>query len=448
MKTENYEKRFYDATQFCQQTNEKLNFTQLKMLRFLISSISNVKKRPDERVVLYEEDIEDGAKIANCSIQKFINQIYAMSAEYIEMTINVRKSRFKLIEGISIDEKRGVYTFFFDSRVFPYILNYKEIYMDYDISILSRFHCRYSIMLYEYLTMRNKTNQNKLNNFMTDIEELRSYMGLSSNKYNSLNVFEKIVLFKAEEEINHVDTELEVTHKKIKVDDKFTSLEFSTSYDKNENKEEKSMNEENKYTTFTVGDVISLREGDLEGHYIVTVPYEDGYVLTSTNGNKIRVASAEYVNTRAKLLSASPWKSSVEDQAEKLGNTLAKAGISTEELSRPSKEDDTVDENDYDEKLVYEHRELTTLLNSLYKVKNKKYGDSFGQSVREFGYISALTRMSDKYNRLKQLIMSNQTGSDTDESLEDTLVDLANYCLMTVMELNHAKENCTHGNNS
>ena len=44
--------------------------------------------------------------------------------------------------------------------------------------------------------------------------------------------------------------------------------------------------------------------------------------------------------------------------------------------------------------------------------------------------------------------MSNQTGSDTDESLEDTLVDLANYCLMTIMELNHDKENCTHGNHS
>lgn len=208
------------------------------------------------------------------------------------------------------------------------------------------------------------------------------------------------------------------------------------------------MKKENKHTAFIVGDVISLREGDIEGHYIVIVLYEDGYVLVSTNGNKIRVVSAVYVDTHAKLLSTSLWKVSGKDQAEKLGNTLAKAGISTEELSRPSKEDDTVDENDYDEKLVYEHRELTTLLNSLYKVKNKKYGDSFGQSVREFGYISALTRMSDKYNRLKQLIMSNQTGSDTDESLEDTLVDLANYCLMTVMELNHAKENCTHGNNS
>ena len=38
-----------------------------------------------------------------------------------------------------------------------------------------------------------------------------------------------------------------------------------------------------------------------------------------------------------------------------------------------------------------------------------------------------------------------EDGSDTDESLQDTLLDLANYCLMTVMELNHAKEksSCT-----
>lgn len=198
-----------------------------------------------------------------------------------------------------------------------------------------------------------------------------------------------------------------------------------------------------KENKFNVGDVIVFREGNVGSDYIVIARTVDHYVLVSKFGDhRIRVLSNKIIDKNAVLVKT------MENKSEKLGNTLAKAGISTEELSRPSKEDDTVDENDYDEKLVYEHRELTTLLNSLYKVKNKKYGDSFGQSVREFGYISALTRMSDKYNRLKQLIMSNQTGSDTDESLEDTLVDLANYCLMTVMELNHAKENCTHGNNS
>lgn len=198
------------------------------------------------------------------------------------------------------------------------------------------------------------------------------------------------------------------------------------------------MKEENK---FKVGDAIVLKEGNVEGHYIVIACAIEDYVLVNKNGNQsTRVLSKMYVDQHSKYTS--------EQQAKEFVDMCSKAGISAEELSRPSKEDNTVGENDYNKKLVYEHRELTTLLNSLYKVKNKKYGDSFGQGVREFGYISALTRMSDKYNRLKQLIMSNQTGSDTDESLEDTLVDLANYCLMTVMELNHAKENCTHGNNS
>lgn len=198
-----------------------------------------------------------------------------------------------------------------------------------------------------------------------------------------------------------------------------------------------------KENKFNVGDIIVLKEGNVEGNYIIVTCTVGDYVLVNRNGNhSIRVLSKIFVDQHALFLNAA------EQQTEALAGTLIKAGISSEELSQSSKEINTTEKDNYNEKLVQEHQELTAQLNWLYKDKNKKYGDSFGQSVREFGYISALTRMSDKYNRLKQLIMSNQTGSDTDESLEDTLVDLANYCLMTVMELNHAKENCTHGNNS
>ena len=89
--------------------------------------------------------------------------------------------------------------------------------------------------------------------------------------------------------------------------------------------------------------------------------------------------------------------------------------------------------------LVTEHKNICESLNAVYELKNSKYGDSFGQSVREFGYIAALTRISDKYNRIKQLILTEQNGNDTDESLEDSLLDLANYCIMTTMELNNKK---------
>ena len=70
----------------------------------------------------------------------------------------------------------------------------------------------------------------------------------------------------------------------------------------------------------------------------------------------------------------------------------------------------------------------------MYKIKNKKYGDSFGISVKKYGLISALTRMSDKWNRIENLILTGDNGTG-DESLRDSLMDLSNYCNMTIIEL-------------
>ena len=52
-----------------------------------------------------------------------------------------------------------------------------------------------------------------------------------------------------------------------------------------------------------------------------------------------------------------------------------------------------------------------------------------------------MVRMSDKWNRLKTLT-KNSDIPHGDESIEDTLLDLANYCVMTYMWLeNNKKEN-------
>lgn len=81
----------------------------------------------------------------------------------------------------------------------------------------------------------------------------------------------------------------------------------------------------------------------------------------------------------------------------------------------------------------------TNLLGDLrqtYIAKNKDYGDSFGKSVRKYGLISALTRMSDKFNRLESLVLNKEQLVEN-ESLQDTLLDLANYCIMTTIELSN-----------
>ena len=88
--------------------------------------------------------------------------------------------------------------------------------------------------------------------------------------------------------------------------------------------------------------------------------------------------------------------------------------------------------------LIKEHLQVCDLLNTIYQQKNKAYGNSFGDTYKDLGIISAVTRISDKFNRLKTLARHHDIDCN-DESINDTLLDMANYCVMTYMELENEK---------
>ena len=66
------------------------------------------------------------------------------------------------------------------------------------------------------------------------------------------------------------------------------------------------------------------------------------------------------------------------------------------------------------------------------KRKNADYGSSFDQTLNEFGLVASATRMSDKFNRFKSLMRCGSSARVEDEKIEDTLMDLAAYAIMTV----------------
>ena len=88
------------------------------------------------------------------------------------------------------------------------------------------------------------------------------------------------------------------------------------------------------------------------------------------------------------------------------------------------------------------HGNICNSLSEIYKCKNSDYGDSFAK-LREEYPIAICVRLQDKLNRLKTLI-GNQDAKVKDESIEDTLLDLANYAIMEVTERRYEKmmDNC------
>ena len=86
------------------------------------------------------------------------------------------------------------------------------------------------------------------------------------------------------------------------------------------------------------------------------------------------------------------------------------------------------------------HRAITADLNDIYIRKNTDYGDAFGDTFRKLGIISAVTRISDKTNRLMSLAAKSEAERMVkDESIRDTLMDLANYAIMSLIEMDEAE---------
>lgn len=91
-------------------------------------------------------------------------------------------------------------------------------------------------------------------------------------------------------------------------------------------------------------------------------------------------------------------------------------------------DDSLIDEN------VVSFRDIQDKLVKIYAKKNHDYGDSFNEGCNELGVGYAFSRIFDKTKRFQTLakgIMNNNLSIEVqDETIEDTIMDLANYCMM------------------
>ena len=89
---------------------------------------------------------------------------------------------------------------------------------------------------------------------------------------------------------------------------------------------------------------------------------------------------------------------------------------------------------------VQKFEDITTSMFELYKRKNADYGNSVAKTFDEYGLVSFLVRIEDKLNRVATLTKKSTTEQQVkDEKIEDTLLDLANYSIMALIELDRVK---------
>lgn len=81
--------------------------------------------------------------------------------------------------------------------------------------------------------------------------------------------------------------------------------------------------------------------------------------------------------------------------------------------------------------------EILLEMRETYEKKNSDYGNSFNDTIREFGFIPAVARINDKLNRVKKMVKGDVMN--VNESMRDNLLDIAVYSILTVMEIDNQK---------
>lgn len=81
-------------------------------------------------------------------------------------------------------------------------------------------------------------------------------------------------------------------------------------------------------------------------------------------------------------------------------------------------------------------KEKTFLLCDTLIKKNKDYGNSFEKLFNKHGLMYSCIHLEEKLNRIESLAENNLESKVENESIKDSLLDIAGYAILTLISLN------------
>jgi len=145
--------------------------------------------------------------------------------------------------------------------------------------------------------------------------------------------------------------------------------------------------------------------------------YKEGDKVITKDGLEYIIQKGRVVKTR-NFFEETPGLYSYVEYKTKCGITLEETIILTKK------------EKGFEKTDVF--KKITEDMLQLYKDKNADYGDSF-KKVRDKYPNAIVVRLLDKMGRLESLYTKDNIKV-INENIDDTLIDIANYCIMEMVE--------------
>lgn len=94
------------------------------------------------------------------------------------------------------------------------------------------------------------------------------------------------------------------------------------------------------------------------------------------------------------------------------------------------KETEECNKNVSDPGDYYRYGNILKRMDDTHTRKNSDYGDAAYKGYKKFGDYYFMVQLHNKYQRLESLTIGNKSQEVNDESIDDTLLDMANYAVM------------------
>ena len=83
------------------------------------------------------------------------------------------------------------------------------------------------------------------------------------------------------------------------------------------------------------------------------------------------------------------------------------------------------------------YKENLVKLEELFNKKQEAFEDTFSSLFKKYGLIGTTIKISDKFSKLQKLLLINNSN----ETIKKYLLDIANYCMLTLVELDKLEKN-------